>query len=295
MATEDQDPVIAQIQLGILLRELRKHAKVSLVEAGKHIGTSHVSVSRIEKGQQPITVDDVDSLLTLYGADDKDSAEALRLANTRKSRTRRRRDSPYRDVIPNSFQRYLALEAEASDILKYDELLVTGLFQTEDYARTLMEAHSPLAGRREIDLQIEARRNRQQILERSEPAPPRLNVILHEAALHRLIGTDAIMRNQLHRILDLSERPNVQVRILPFRPVSTPNRNEAFTTQTSFSLLKLPERGTILYLEDFAGSTYPEDMKVIQQYAMAFERLLSVAADPAASRELIAKVARQYQ
>ena len=295
MATDDQDPVIAQIQLGILLRDLRKQAKVSLVEAGKHITTSHVSVSRIEKGQQPITVDDVDALLTMYEAGDKDSAEALRLANTRKSRNRRRRDSPYRDVIPNSFRRYLAMEAEASDILKYDELLVTGLFQTEDYARTLMEAHSPLAGRREIDLQIEARRTRQLILDRSEPAPPRLEVILHEAALHRVIGGDAVMHGQLRRILELSERPNIQVRILPFRPAPTPNKNEAFSAQTGFYLLKLPERGTILYMEDFAGSTYPEDVKLIQQYAMAFERLLSASTDPAGSRDLIAKVAKHYQ
>lgn len=119
-------------------------------------------------------------------------------------------------------------------------------------------------------------------------------MILHEATLHRFIGNESIMRGQLQRLLELSEAPAVELRVLPFRPIPTRTYDEAFTATSRFTLLKLPERGTVLYLEDFAGATYPEDLLLIQQYANAYQRLHAASADPRTSRDLIAKVARQY-
>ncbi|MGB3441597.1 MAG: helix-turn-helix transcriptional regulator [Actinophytocola sp.] len=289
------DPVIAQIQLGILLRDLRDRKGLTAAEAGKYIGTSYASISRIENGKQGIAAESVGVLCEVYGANDAESAEALRLAAQPKSRVASRRTSSYRDAIPNSFRRYLALEADASDIMGYDELVITGLLQTEHYARTLVQGGSPLASRTDIDRQVQTRMSRQELLRRTDPAAPQLELIEHEAALHRVIGDDAVMRGQLNHMLDLAELPNVELRILPFRPKQTRDKDEAFTAQTSFRLLKLPERGTIVYLEDFASSTYPEDVQVIQRYASAFQRLRAVAADPDESRALIAKVAQQHR
>jgi hypothetical protein len=44
----------------------------------------------------------------------------------------------------------------------------------------------------------------------------------------------------------------------------------------------------LLYIEDFAGGTYPEDLSIIDQYARAFERLRAAVLSPDESRELIA-------
>ncbi|MCA1655995.1 MAG: helix-turn-helix domain-containing protein [Pseudonocardiaceae bacterium] len=288
------DPVVAQIQLGILLRDLRDQADLTASDAADHIGTSKASISRIENGKQAITAEDVAGLLELYRANDTDSAEALRLASVPKPRARRRRSASYRDAVPNWFKRFLVMESEASDISVYENETVTGLFQTEDYARVLLQAGSPLAGRQEIDRQVELRTNRQRILDRTDAPPPQLDVILHEAVLHRVIGDDKVMAAQLRHLLDLSESPSIWLRVLPFRPNPTPNHDEAFTARNSFTLLRLPDRGTVLYLEDFTGATYPEDANVIHQYATSYQRFRSAADDPDKSRLLIAKVAEQY-
>lgn len=116
-----------------------------------------------------------------------------------------------------------------------------------------------------------------------------------EAALHRVIGDDSCMREQLDHLLALAKLPNVRLRLLAFRPRTTPNHDGAFVTQAPFQLLRLPKRGSLGYIEDFTGGSYPEDVTVIQQYAHAFERLGNAAEDPDTSRDLIAKVAMQYQ
>ncbi|AUS79004.1 XRE family transcriptional regulator [Actinoalloteichus sp. AHMU CJ021] len=289
------DPVVAQIQLGILLRELRERAGLTADEARRSVDLSSASMSRIENGKQEARPEVVAALLELYEAGDADSAEALRLAAVPKPRARRRRSASYRDAAPNWFTRFLVLEGEASDIWVYENEAITGLLQTADYARATLQAGAPLASRQEVDKRVDLRIGRQRILTRDEPPPAKVEAILHEAALHRVIGDDAVMAAQLAHLLDIGERANVDIRVLPFRPEPTSNHDESFVAAARFILLKLPERGTMLYLDDFAGATYPEDITVIQEYAAAYQRLRNVARDPGSSRELIAKLVERYR
>lgn len=289
------DPVVAQITLGILLRDLRDQADLTALEAARHIGLSPASMSKVENGKQGITPENVATLVELYGADDAASAEALKLASVPKPRMRRRRGSSYRDAVPNWFRRLLVVESEASEISIFENELVPGRFQVKDYAQILIKAGAPHAGSKEIDKQVELRLSRQRVLTRTDPPPPRLDVILHEAALHRVVGDDQIMAKQLTHLIELSELPTIDLHVQPNRPSPTPNHDEAFTTRTAFTLLKLPDRGTVLYVEDFNSATYPEDVQVIHEYAAAFQRLKAAALDPAASRKLIARIARHFQ
>ncbi|MGH3860191.1 helix-turn-helix domain-containing protein [Actinokineospora sp.] len=289
------DPVVTQIQLGLLLRTLRTSADLTALEAGAHIGLTNASMSRIEGGKQAIKPDDVLALLDIYRADDAATAEALRLASVPRPRARRKRGQSYRDAVPNWFKRFLVMESEASDVLVYENETVTGLLQTEDYARILLQSGAPMAGTHEIDKQVDLRISRQHILTRTDPAPPLLDLIMHESVLHRVIGDDKIMAAQLKHLVKVSKLPSVRLQILPFHPKPTPNRDEAFTAKSQFMLLRLPEQGTVLYLEDFTGATYPEDYTVIDQYAASFQRLRSAAADPAESRALIGRITKQYE
>lgn len=268
---------------------------MNAADAAICLGCSAAKISKVENGKQGITVQDVTALLDFYQSDDADSAEALRLAAVPRPRRRRGSRLTYREAVPQYARRYVALEADASDIAMYDSELIPGLLQTSDYARRLMEAAAPYSGNKQIESKVKLRASRQELLTRSDPEPLRLNVILQEATLHRLIGDDACMREQLGHLLDLAELSNIVIRALSFRPRSTPNHDEAFASQVPFQVLRLPERGSLVYIEDFTGGTYPEDATVIQQYAHAFDRLGNAAEDPDASRDLIGKVATQYQ
>jgi hypothetical protein len=288
------DPVVARIQLGILLRELRDNADHTAAEASRHLGCSQGKMSMAENGKQGLRADEVAALLDFYGADDTSSAEALRLAAVPWPRRRRRRRALYQEAIPQTTRRYVAVESDATEIVAYDNAVINGLLQTEDYARTLLRAGAPYAGNQEINAKLEIRLNRQQKLLREED-PLRLDVIIDEACLHRQIGGQEVMQGQLAHLLDMSERENIRLQVLPFAPVRTPNQDEAFIARSNFHILKLPQRGSLVYIEDFAGGTYPEDGLVIQQYAAAYERLRAAAEDPESSRRLLAKVVTQYE
>src|SRR5699024_9611308 len=85
------DPVVARIQLGILLRELREDVDATAAQACTHLGCSPGKMSLIENGKQGVTPGEVTALLDFYRADDSSSAEALRLASVPWPRKRKRR------------------------------------------------------------------------------------------------------------------------------------------------------------------------------------------------------------
>ena len=86
----------------------------------------------------------------------------------------------------------------------WSPILIPGLLQTAEYARALFVAAGEDDERAE-EL-IAARMDRQAILDRVRP--PHLVAVLDEAVLHRLIGTPAVMHDQLTHLAGLSERPN---------------------------------------------------------------------------------------
>ncbi|MGX7825607.1 helix-turn-helix domain-containing protein [Actinokineospora sp. 24-640] len=286
------DPVVAQIQLGLLLRSLRTACDVSTLAAGKAIGTSNATISRVETGKQGIRPTDLINLLDFYEAGESTVAEALRLSSARTTGTRRRGS---RDGGPYWFRRYLAMEDEATHLSVYENEVVTDLLQTDAYARVLAQAGTPVAGRAEIDRQVGQRMSRRRVLTRCDRAPAHLDVIMLESVLHRVIGDDETMAGQLRALLEFSRLPNVELRVLPFRPAPTPNNDESFVVRSTFTLLRLPEQGTRLYREDLTGAVYPEDLAVIEQHSHAFQRLRAAAADQEAARVMIGTVLKEYE
>lgn len=286
MATED--PQIVLIQLGILLRRLREDADLNASDAAEHLGCSTAKISKMENGKQAIKSDEVSALLERYAADDSQTAEALRLAAVPKPRKK----GTYRDSVPDWFRRFLVMESEATELSIYESEIVTGLLQTEDYARVLLRAGYPLASTQELEQQVKIRMNRKAVLTKEDA--PHVSVVLQETALHRVIGNDSIMREQLTHLNELSELPNVSLYVLPFRPKPTPNHDEAYVAKAAFVLLRLDSTGVMAYVEDVAGATYPEENSVIQTYATAYQRLRSAALPEDESRGLLDKVRRGY-
>src|SRR5690606_7936889 len=99
-------------------------------------------------------------------------------------------------------------------IRTYEVQLIPGLLQTREYARALLMlgfGHTPL---QEIDDRVNVRLSRQNILTKDDP--PTLWTVIDEAALHRPFGGREVMRQQLQRLIEASEMPNVLVQIVRF-------------------------------------------------------------------------------
>ena len=97
----------------------------------------------------------------------------------------------------------------------YESELVPGLLQTEDYARTLIHADNPGVDDAEIERRVHVRIARQALLTRVT-APPQSNVVLNESIVRRPIGGRNVMAHQLAQLVEMSELPNVSVRLMPF-------------------------------------------------------------------------------
>jgi Domain of unknown function (DUF5753) len=181
----------------------------------------------------------------------------------------------YSDILPGWFEEYIGLEEAATQIRGYEVQFVPGLLQTEDYARavTLLEYSNP----KEINRRVSLRMARQAIL--SRPGPTSLLVVLDEAALRRPIGGSAVMRAQLKHLIEISQRPNVTIQVLPFKM----GGHSAVGGPFSVLHFKESDLSDVVYLEQLASSQYLDKQDMVDKYLAVMERLCLEAATPAAS------------
>jgi len=276
-------PTVLRILLGAQLRRLREAKRISLEEAGNVIRASHSKISRLETGRVGFKDRDVADLLTFYGVVDEKEREALRTLASRANSPGWWHD--YSDVLPNWFEAYVGLEEAASQIRSYEVQFVPGLLQTEDYARavTMLAYSNP----REINRRVNLRLARQAVLTRDDP--PSLWAVLDEAVLRRPIGGANAMRTQLKHLIEMSQRPNVTIQIVPFNAGGHAAAGGPFSV-LRFSEYDLPD---IVYLEQLSSALYLDKQDVVDSYLAVMERLCIEAATPASSVKTLRALLRE--
>jgi len=111
------------------------------------------------------------------------------------------------------FVGWVDAEAKSHTLRIWQPIIFPGILQTPAYARELFAAMG--MNDDQVNDYVQSRLNRQALLERAEP--PSIVTVLDELALHRLIGTPELMREQLEHAIELSKRPNIHIHILPTR------------------------------------------------------------------------------
>ncbi|NLU67924.1 helix-turn-helix transcriptional regulator [Streptomyces sp. HNM0574] len=275
--------MVRRILLGSQLRRLREECGVTREAAGYSIRASESKISRMELGRVSFKARDVEDLLTLYGVTDETDREPL-LGLARESSIAGWWHN-YSDVLPGWFQTYVGLEGAASRINTYEVQFVHGLLQTEDYARAVVTAgHRTEIADEEVERRVALRKERQQML--LGESAPRLLCVLDEAALRRPFGSRAIMDAQLAHLAEISEQPNVTVRVVPFELGGHPAESGAFT------LLRFPESdlNDVVYLEQLTSALYLDKKDEVAQYAQVLDGLVENSLDPSASRQHLHRI-----
>lgn len=165
---------------------------------------------------------------------------------------------------------YVSMEQSASKLTAYEPHYFHGLLQTSDYAHALAQESAHQSGDSdEARRYVEQRMNRQAALTRAH-APLELRVIVSEAALWTNVGGPTTMQTQLEHVAHLLERPNVNVRILPFASGPHP------ATRGAFAFLSFPWGPSpgVVYLESYiGGASYMEAPDEIERFSALYERL----------------------
>jgi hypothetical protein len=271
--------------VGLQLRRLREARGISRERAGYHIRGSESKISRLELGRVGFKERDVADLLTFYGVTDEAEREPL-LALAREA-NRPGWWQSYSDVVPGWFQPFVGLEEAAELIRAYEVQFVPGLFQTEEYARAVITLGQRGVPADIVERRVSVRMSRQKVLAR--PKPPKLWVVVDEAALRRPIGGPKVMRAQLEHLAAMATQPNIRVQVMPFSFGGHAAEGGAF------SILRFPERdlGDVVYLEQLGGAIYLDKREDVDRYMEAMDRLSVDGSPPEAASEVIGRILEQ--
>jgi Domain of unknown function (DUF5753) len=141
----------------------------------------------------------------------------------------------------------------------------------------------PDAPDEEVNRRVELRMKRQETTK-----PPRLWVVLDEAALRRPVGGNDVMRAQLQRLVEAAKVPGNTIQVLAFAA------GEHSSMGSSFSILSFPEPTDpgVVYVETRAGSLYLEGQQV-REYTAVFLHLVATALGQKESTAMIAGAIKQ--
>jgi hypothetical protein len=136
----------------------------------------------------------------------------------------------------------------------------------------------------EIDRRVDLRLRRQGILDRPEPV--QLWAVVDEAVLRRPLGSRAVMQAQVEALVEATQRPNVQLQVMPFH---TGGHSAA---GGAFSILRFPDQELpdIVYVEQLASALYLDKRDDVELYVDAMERLCVESDPPDRTADTLRKV-----
>ena len=275
-------PSMRRRRLAAELRRLRAGAGLSIEEAAGTLQWPGSKVSRIENRQVGISPRDLRKLLDLYHMEDRGHREEL-LELGRRATERGWWQSYSGGVVPSAYANLIGLEEEAATIRTYEPELVPGLLQTADYARAIIRAGRPADTSGEIDRRVEVRLERQEVLTRTDPPPPKVSVVLNEGVLARRAGGPEVMRAQIGHLMKERDRANIIVQILPFSAGEHPAMVGPFTMLTFID----PADPGVVNVENITGAHALEKPEEIQSYEEVWNAIQAKAVSPADSRAIM--------
>jgi transcriptional regulator with XRE-family HTH domain len=267
-------PSMRRRRLATELRKLREQSGLSLTDAARKLGWQASRLSRIETRQSGIPTPDLRKLLNQYEVTDEEYRKYL--VELARRVNERGWWQKYAGLIGSEYADLISLEEEARAIRTYEQELVPGLLQTADYARAYSRAAWPTGTAQQIDRWVEVRMERQEILVRSDPPPPRFNVVLSEAVLRRPVGGREVMRDQLEYLMHPRDRANVTVQVLPFDAGVHPAMVGPFTMVT----FPDPDDLGIVNVENATGALILEEPAEIRTYDEIWSALQASALSP---------------
>lgn len=243
------------------LRFYRERSGLSLAGMGRIIHRSATNLSNCEAGRRRITSKEA-KLLDEHFTTGGHFQRLLRFAQ--------------RGHDPDWFKQFVDLEQMAMMIRTFQALTVPGLLQTPEYALALIKAGDAA----DPEARAEERIERQAIL--NDSSRPLLWALTTESVLEWPVGGAEVMRRQLAHLLEMSERENVNIRVVPKSTGAYAGLDGSFSIISS-------ELGDIAYTDSPGGGRLVPSTDEARQYAMRYDRIGQVALPTEPSRRMIKK------
>jgi len=204
-------PTVRRRRLAAELRGIRESTGKSGDAVAAALNWSPSKISRYERARTGLQPREVERLLDHYQVTGARRELLLGLAE---DAAQKGWWEEFGDSLSDDYKQFIGLEHEATSIAIWHVDVVTGLLQTEAYARHIISSYSrvePVAPGM-IGRMVRVRLRRQQVLERENL---QLSVVLDESILRRRIGDETVMYEQLQHLARAADRPNLTLQVLP--------------------------------------------------------------------------------
>jgi transcriptional regulator with XRE-family HTH domain len=286
--TVSTSPLVERRRLRDELRQARLDADLTQEAVAKEMDWSISKIIRIETGAVGISTNDLYALLRLYKIRDPQRVKEL-IARGREAR-KQTWYSKYRPILTSTYFQYIEYETSASIIRSYEEILVPGLLQTEEYAASITQEYRPNVTAKTVRALVEVRMKRQELL-LGRPNPPLLFFILDEAVIRRLLGDDSVRNEQLKKLVNMAERPEIVIEIIPFSTGIHGGMSNVF------SILEFPgPSDDVIYFEGVHESIFSRDVtEEVTLYRELFEELRSISLGPKGTLDYLVRAAHEIR
>jgi transcriptional regulator with XRE-family HTH domain len=250
----------AKTLYGHRLRKHRDKRNWSQPQLAKEVFCSPDLISKIETGVNVATLPMSIQFDELFGLD-QDFEELQPLAA--------------KEVIPWWFRPYTEFENQATAIRIFDPLHIPGLLQPESSARAILRSHYDGDA---LEQGVAARVGRQRVLTRKDPIW--LFVLMSEWALRRPVGDRDTKREQLQHLLELSQKRNITIQIVP--------DDAGNYTSGSFTLFSFTDEPAVGWVDSVGSYGRPIDKRSeIEELRVEFDLIGAVALTAEDSATLI--------
>ena len=286
--TAPASPTVRRRRLAAELRGIRESKGKSGDAVAAALRWSPSKISRYERARTGLRPREVERLLDYYGITGSHRTLLLGLAE---DAAQKGWWEEFADSLSEDYQQFIGLEHEATSINIWHVDVVTGLLQTEAYARHIISSYSrvePIPPGM-IGRMVKVRMRRQQVLTRDDL---QLSVVLDESVLKRRIGDESVMYEQLQRLVHEADRPNVTLRILPLE-------KQHVVISESFVIFGFGDDSDAM-LQDVVSTEHLKNGFILEGeretylHRIAFQMLAEASLDAAQSRALILETAESH-
>ncbi|WP_239081216.1 helix-turn-helix domain-containing protein [Streptomyces coelicoflavus] len=253
---------------GEVVKAFRKRAGLTQEEFAPQVRYSVPTVASIEQGRRFPPVDFVER-----AEETLDAFGALRGAARHLSR---------QPGLARWFRQWARFEAEAVSLYTYECRVVPGLLQTEGYARAVTVSVPPVKDDEQVNQQVTARLDRQELFRRRPPIS--FSFIMEQALLERGTGGPEVTRLLIDNLLARAGQFNVELQIMPLRQVD----HAGF--DGPLQVLETSENRWFGYAEGQRGGLLISDSKEVSIMLQRYARLRSQALNPEDSKGLLKRM-----
>ena len=287
---EGGSPLLQRRRLRAELKKARQESGLTQEQVASEMVWSLSKIIRIEamSSDSGISANDLKALLRLYGVKDPEKVNSLlALAQVTRGRSWW---SAYRDVAPQSLLQLIEYESAAHVIRQFENLLIPGILQTEDYARAVIQDfYDERPGSDRLRALVELRVRREELF--GSDNGPSFHFMLDEAVIRRLVGGASVMRRQLRRLLEVGEKPNITVEVVPFAAGLHPGMKGPFEVIEFAD----PRDEDIVFLESPRDDIISDNPEETLGYRKKFDTLSEVSIGPQGSMAHIARIADEMR